>query len=130
MKHMSRGPYRRQQPPHHAPTAAHNGDALFFTRRPNRSFRVRRAYPEEIALHAKLEAAGQTVPMSAFRKDEVLGTIVAQLMPGARIKQFIRLRRDADPDTFSEAECYAYFAAAKNGGPPPHECPSRVREAK
>ena len=129
MTHKSRGPYRRQQPPHHAPTAAHNGDALFFARRPNRSYRVRRAYPEEFALHAKLATAGQTVPMSEFRKDEVLGTIVAQLMPGARIKQFIRLRRDADPDTFSDAECYAYFTATANGAPRPHVSPSRERGA-
>jgi len=67
--------------------------------------------------------------MSEFRKDEVLGTIVAQLMPGARIKQFIRLRRDADPDTFSDAECYAYFTATANGAPPPHVSPSRERGA-
>jgi hypothetical protein len=79
-------------------------DRVFFERRPDRTVRIRRAFPGEIEHLA--HGAGAPVPVLA---EGLVHFMIVQSLPGIgiRIRLPIGGPQDAEVDLFTEAECRA-----------------------
>lgn len=76
-------------------------DRRFFERRPDRSYRVRRAFHPEIEVDALLKGRATARP----RNGSAVFTLVQQIEPGVRFRFLTRGPADAEPDLYGEVEC-------------------------
>jgi hypothetical protein len=77
-----------------------DADRRYFIRRPDRTCRLRRAHPAEMATFARVNGS----PLQRLPADGAWFVLVSQVRPGARVRRPLGLPAGMETD-LSEADC-------------------------
>jgi hypothetical protein len=83
-----------------------DADRRFFERRPDRSYRVRRAFKPENEIVDLLAEDGDPIPEGMVRL-----FIVRQIRPGLRMRVYAKGSDWLEPDLWSDEQCRAVYEA-------------------